>query len=329
MRTHEVARWFSLLGQLMAVGFSLQQAVSFTTRALPKERDKIVVIESKLREGHHFSSAIRPYVDVDLQAQLFLAESHGNLSETLAELGTYLTARRQQRRKLVGLMQYPLILFSLLALLMVALQMFVFPELQNWQSMSTQYWWQLIPWKLIVMVVATIVIVMVVCQFQRWRQEDANGRAAYLSKLPVVGKMFRFYYSYYLVSNLAVMLTHGLSIRECCEVTAKLNPSSLLAWWGRLIARSGKSGADLLAAIRVSPYLTRELPLFFERGLSVNELAAELTAYHRLLFQRLIVTTEQLLVFVQPVMFIILALMIIGMYLSILLPIYHSLQGVY
>lgn len=287
------------------------------------------MVENKLREGYRFASAIRPYVDVDLQAQLFLAESHGNLAQTLAELGKYLTARQKQRQKLAGLMQYPLILFGLLALLMVALQLFVFPELKNWQSTTNQHWWQLVPWKLVAMVIGTVLIVMVVCQFYRWHQKDPNGRAAYLSKLPVVGKMFRLYYSYYLVSNVAVMLAHGLSIRECCEVTTQLDRNSLLAWWGRLIAHSGTKGADLLAAMRQCPYLTRELPLFFERGLSATELADELTAYHRLLFQQLIMKTERLLVFVQPVMFLIVALMIVGMYLSILLPIYHSLQGVY
>lgn len=238
------------------------------------------------------STAIQPYVDVDLHAQLSLAEMHGNLVETLGKMGTYLMVRQKQRRKLIALLHYPLILFVLLTLLMVALQMFVFPELKTWQTATTQRWWQLIPWKLLVMVLVTMMIVITLCQVHRWRKDDPNGKAIRLSRLPVIGKMFRLYYSYYLVSNLAVMLAHGLSVRECCEVTTKLDRNSLLSWWGHLISDSGKNGTDLIDVIRTSFYLPRELPLFFERGLSSSELATEVTAYHKLLFQQLIMATE-------------------------------------
>lgn len=38
---------------------------------------------------------------------------------------------------------------------------------------------------------------------------------------------------------------------------------------------------------------------------------------------------EQLLTFVQPLLFGIIAIVIVGMYLSIMLPIYQSMKGIY
>lgn len=313
----------------MKVGFSLQQAVAFTTRVLPANRSQLLVVEKRLKSGRSFSVAVKPFVSVDLQAQLLLAERHGNLGETLDEIGSFLTAQQRQRQKLIALLQYPLLLLLMLAGLMVALKIFVFPEIKSWQSTTARGWWQLIPWRLIVSLLVTIIGVVATCELRRWRKADANGRAVRLCRLPAVGKMFRLYYSYYLISNLAVMLNHGLSLNECCQVAAQLDQRSLLSWWGRRISQIGSNGGNIIAEVHHCRYLPRELSLFFERGLPATQLAGELSAYHELLFQQLLAATERLLVFVQPLLFILVAVLIVGMYLSILLPIYHSLQGVY
>lgn len=116
----------------MKVGFSLQQAVAFTTRVLPTSRSQLLAVEKRLKSGRSFSVAVKPFVSVDLQAQLLLAERHGNLGETLDEIGSFLTAQQRQRQKLIALLQYPLLLLLMLAGLMVALKIFVFPEIKSW-----------------------------------------------------------------------------------------------------------------------------------------------------------------------------------------------------
>lgn len=313
----------------MKVGFSLQQAVTFTTRVFPDSREQLLIVEKRLKSGCSFSNAVESFVSVDLKTQLLLAEQHGNLGETLDEIGRFLTVQQQQRQKLMTLLQYPLLLLIMLVGLMVALKIFVFPEIKSWQSTTTMGWWQLIPWRLIVSLLLTIMGVIVVCEVGRWRKLDANGRAGRLCHLPVVGRMFHLYYSYYLVSNLAVMLDHGLSLKECCQVAAQLDQQSLLSWWGKKISQIGSDGGNILEEVQHCCYLPRELSLFFARGLTTSQLAAELSAYHEILFQQLLSMTERLLVFVQPLLFVLVAVLIVGMYLSILLPIYHSLQGVY
>lgn len=313
----------------MAVGFSLQQAVGFTSRALPQLNYPLRLVSGRLAAGESFARAVQPLVNVDLQVQLSLAEHHGNLAETLNEIGKFMALQQKQRQKLHTLLQYPLLLIGMLTGLLVALKLFVFPEISSWQGASAQSWWQQVPWQILLACALAIVAVSLACQLSRWRKRDANQRAAWLSRLPVVGKMFRDYFGYYLVSNLAVMLKHGLSMKECCQVAASFDRRSLLAWWGRAIAQSGKAGGGLLDSVRACPYLPRELPFFFERGLTASQLADELTAYHRLLFRRLLTATERLLVLVQPALFLVVAAMIVAMYLSILLPIYHTLQGVY
>ena len=61
----------------------------------------------------------------------------------------------------------------------------------------------------------------------------------------------------------------------------------------------------------------------------IDQLGTDLMALGKIQFQRLLAQLEELLSFVQPVIFIVIAVVIVVLYLSILLPIYQSIQGVY
>jgi competence protein ComGB len=65
------------------------------------------------------------------------------------------------------------------------------------------------------------------------------------------------------------------------------------------------------------------------KGETVEELGKQLTIFSSLIFSRLIKKIEQLLVLVQPILFGIIAVVIVMMYLSIMLPIYQSMKGIY
>ena len=60
----------------------------------------------------------------------------------------------------------------------------------------------------------------------------------------------------------------------------------------------------------------------------IDDLGNDLTALANILFQRLASRIERLLTLIQPIIFGIIAIVIVGLYLRLLLPIYHSMQGV-
>ncbi len=296
---------------------------------MPKDRFWLKRVERALTNGDSFATAVNEMVNADLYVQLVLAEQHGQLGSTLAELGDFLLAQQRQRRKLIALLQYPILLIFLLGAMMVALGIFVYPELRTWQGNQLSSHWQIIPWQGIAAFLVGFVIIYLFAYYLRWQKKDVESRVRARCSWPVVGKMYRQYYGYYLVSTMAMLLGHGLSLRECCQVATSFNNNSLLCWWGQRLSSINEGGRSMVKLVDNCPYLPAELTIFLQQGLTQERLADELAVFGHLLFQRLLETIERLLVFVQPLMFLIVAIMIIGMYMSILLPIYHSLQGVY
>lgn len=329
MKPARLAAWLVLLAKLLDVGFSLRQSVQFCRRVMPRDEPWLCQVERHLADGQSFATAIKTLVDADIYVQLVLAEQHGQLSATLAEIGAFLQAQQKQRRKLIVLLQYPFLLLILLVIMGVALEIFVYPELRTWQDKLLQHWWQSQFWQCSVGFGLAFFGIYSWSSLRRWRKMTTEQRVRARCRWLLLGKMYRQYYAYYLISTMAMLLSHGLSLKECCRVASAFDNSSLLAWWGQQIALANERNGNYIRLIEECPYLPLELSIFLKQGLSKAHLARELTVFSQLIFKQLLATIERLLIYVQPIMFLVVAIAIVGMYLSLLLPIYHSIQGVY
>ncbi|MFR0771742.1 MAG: type II secretion system F family protein [Limosilactobacillus pontis] len=233
----------------------------------------------------------------------------------------------RQRRKLRGLLQYPLILLGMLAMVVCGLIIFVYPELHSWQARPGSDRWQTLTINLGIYLLTCLLIVGGL-HWYRWRRLSPCQQMIRRCHWLIVGRSYRLYYSYYLTSNLAGMLRHGLSLQEIIRVTNQYGKQSLLYQFSAIIRQLVAEGEQFDRVIVRYPFIPNELVVFINKGITLEELGDELTVFAQLQFKRLVCSIERLLVWVQPMIFVLIATVIVTLYLSILLPIYHSLQGV-
>lgn len=320
-------QWFLLVHDLLTVGFSLQHALRFTKTVMPALQPLLTDVEQQMAAGEMLATGLQKYVSQDLYYQLRLAELHGALPQTLKELGTLRLTEARQRRKLRGLLQYPLLLLGMLAIVVSGLVIFVYPELNSWQTHAQGGAWREISLNLGLYLLTGLVIIGAF-QWRHWRRLTTCQRMVWRCRLPFFGRCFRLYYGYYLTTNLAGMLRHGLSLKEIIRVTGQYDPQSLLYQFGAIIRELVAEGKQVDEVIIHYPFIPDELLVFINKGATLEELGDELAVFAQLQFKRLVKAIEGLLLWVQPVIFVLIAGIIVALYLSILLPIYHSLQGV-
>lgn len=258
-----------------------------------------------------------------------LAEQHGSLSITLKEIGQYLQVQKQQHRQLKTLLEYPLILLMMLGTILAALLIFVFPELQSWQQQNQLPIDERWPIGETLIITGGVFFSYGGLAVIHWRHMSTLKKVRHQCRWPLFGKIFREYYGYYLTSNLAILLQHGFSLHEICQLTNKFDDDSLLHQVGQAAFELSSQGRQLTDLILKAPFLPDELAIFINRGLTNEQLGQELTLFSKLKFKKFRQSTMHILVLVQPALFILIAAGIFLMYLSILLPIYHSLQEVY
>jgi len=321
------AQFCRLLADQLQSGFSLKQAVHFicvVANGLPNE---VVDLERRLAAGADFVGVVAPYLQANVYFQLKLMTRYGELAPALDQAATLLQLMATQRRRLHQLLVYPVGLLASMALVFVTLRVVILPQLQQelgHGGVLTNGWrtYLMVGGGLLMVVIGTL-------GWRWWYRQSSLLRAKWVLHWPVVGHLFRAYYAYYLTLNLSQMVRSGLSVKQMLCVLEQLPEQALLHQLAAVLTQRLSAGDSPIGWLRHQPYIPLQVIVFLQKGSTTTQLGRELTAYSRLQYQELVRRSEQGLAIVQPLLLGIVALLIVGAYLSLLLPMYHNLlQGV-
>ncbi|WP_311408339.1 competence type IV pilus assembly protein ComGB [Liquorilactobacillus uvarum] len=325
------ALFFQTLADLLNAGFSIRQALEDITIFFPENKSVLDYIQCELAEGKMLSTAFKPYVRQNIFNQIYIAEKHGKLSESIKQLGKTLERKVQQTDKLKAILLYPIMLLILLGGLMIAIQIWLKPELtkfQNLQDLNANSWQEyLYPFILGGGIFAASVFLF---RLVHWLiGQPVLSRQEFYCRIPFLGTAYRRYCHYYIAFNFGLLLKSGLEIREICLFLEKFDESSLLASFGRELKNNLLGGNELTYFVSKYVFIPQELNLFFSKGSTLDELSSELLLFSELAYEKLIRQIDRMINCVQPILFLIIAVAIILTYLSMLMPMYNNLGGIY
>lgn len=324
----EQVAFFDILADLLTAGFSLKQSLQEIGLFLPKL--KLSSVLENLSQGQELSKALEDKLPNSLYCQLVIAEKHGDLKQSITQLGHYLKQRVRQKEKLQSLLLYPLLILFLLCLLLIALKVWLFPEIARFASStsSNDPFWYFEFLKGILLGILGAVILVLFIALAYLKSCSTLKRHEIYSHLPIIGGIYRQYSSYYLTFNLGLLYKSGLEFKQICELLQQFDSSSLLYQLGEDFEKNLEQGKELSVMLKKYSFIPDELALFFQTGKTKDKLGKDLLVYSKLAYERLLEKADNLLAWVQPTLFLIIALVIIGTYLALLLPLYSSLGGI-
>ncbi len=261
---------------------------------------------------------------MDTYYQLLLAEQHGQLQQTLQHFACYLKMRKDQLTKLKHLLEYPIMLLGLLTIMIAMMTVFVFPQLAEIRPEATGNFWQPV-FKIMAWISGAGVTFGIFKMIEFYRLTKLE-QVRSLCRAPIIGGIIRNYYGYYLCSNFAILLTEGISTQQMIKICNCFDKCSLLYQLSRKIASLTVNGQDPTQLIHQEMFLPDELAIIIRQGADNQKLAQQVQSLSEQLFKRLIYKCEQRLIYVQPVVYLIIAIVIISLYLQILMPIYQTVQ---
>lgn len=322
------ADFFSLLADLLLAGFSISQSIQFMQALLPQYRDQLAKLNQTLAGGASLATGFeRIGVKQDIVNQIKITQEHGDLTDSLTQIGRLLAEKMVQQQRLKQLLRYPLVLLGLILGLLITLRYIIGPELRQWQlSLDKEV---IVYWLLFIAAIVILVVMMIGRFVQISLKRDPLEKAQARSRLPFIGSAYRAYYHYYLLFNLAILLKGGLDLKAICRLLSELAPDSLLYCLGQQIEPQLEAGIPLAEIIAQQPLLPKQLALFIRKGRSLAHLSDELLMAARMTYQKMLDALAKLATYVQPLLFGLIALLIIGVYLSLLLPMYHMMEGLY
>lgn len=319
--------FFQTCSDLVQAGFSIKQIAIDLPTLFPQSSEKYHRLEQELLKGKNLSESLRHFIKPDIADQLWIAEQHGMLLLSLQQLARLFGYRQKQQERLKAVLLYPCMLIILLLFLLLAINYWLKPELANFETQPPKNNWLI--WSV---EIASILLILLVLQyFLRIRKAFSPKKQLFswdwFCELPLLGRFFREYAAYYLAFNLGLMLKSGLDLQKICYLLNKFNQRSLLYQFSCCLKDNSLSGHPLTEIVEKRSFIPTEFRLFFSKGSTAEHLGEELLYFSETAYQRLLSKINQLIELLQPLLFLLIAAVIISTYLEILLPLYQNLGG--
>lgn len=291
----------------------------------PQLHSMTIPLLKQLQQGISFDKAMQGNnFDELIIEQVTIAIYHSDLATCLNQIALFLKMRLRYRQRLQQLLIYPLVLLCLLFLLIIGLRCSVISELQDVIQQT------IMPIDILLLVLLGIILIEILlskCFVTYLKRQTRLQQADILCHLPIIGVIWRNYYHYMLIFDLAILVKNGLSFTQICQAINKQRYGSVLSDLVMQVRLHLHNGNDLVSFIEHTVLLPQELVLFINQGCSYQELGIALQFLAETQFRNLQQRLMKMLVWLQPLMFLLIALIIVAVYLSVLLPVYQMMEG--
>lgn len=262
---------------------------------------------------------------------LLAGEKSGNIEEVLARYISFQRLALTFKKKLAVSLVYPALLFSLVSLMFVFLMTYVVPQFAAlYESLNadlpaiTVFMLQMGKYSQKYALVGFVVLALVVFLVWRWKNTDRGAERidSAILKLPLVGEIWLKYQVANFSRMLATLLAGGLPLVPSLE-TAGSSMSSRRMLNGIADAavrvREGQPLARSLEELKMFPELSVEM---IEVGEATGSLPTMLNSVAEFYEEDLQTALGAAMALIEPVIMIIMAIFVLGVLVSLYLPIF-------
>ncbi|WP_158735115.1 competence type IV pilus assembly protein ComGB [Alteribacillus sp. YIM 98480] len=335
---HAAANFLLKSGELLEQGYNLDQVLELLSWEQTAEIKQIIYdMREQLRIGSPFHEVLAQRTfPSDITAYVFFSEQCGSLSQGLQGAGELYLKRLNALTNIRRFMRYPLVLLWLLILISIVMVHFLFPQFsQLFDSLHMEFplltltmlhIFQYAPY-MFLFIFPTLLLCFLY-YIKVFRHYSAHKQVKILTRAPFLESFIRLFLTYYFCLQFSSMLKGGLSIYEACLVFEKQHHFAFFQTEGKFLKQQLKEGHQLHAALEAAGWYRDEMKYVIQHGQASGKLGDDLFFYSEKVFQLLEEKVKKIVMAVQPVMFCFIGIVILGMFLSVFLPMFQLMTSI-
>ena len=248
----------------------------------------------------------------------------------LLEVETYLSIQKIQQEKVIKTLRYPLFLTLTLISLIMVFNALVIPQFENIYTSSnikmdlqttilikSLYY---IPKIISIIFLCAILGITYIFYTIKYKPHLFLKSIMYIPKVRSYSKL---YFSYRFSMELSLFLMSGFSMKTALEVMVEENYDYYLTLFSKEILKELDKGTSFEDAITEIKYFDKSMRKFVKHGKNNGLIDKELKLFSELMLDSFLTSLDRNLRKLQPILFGILAVVIVGLYMVILLPIFN------
>ena len=319
------------LYELIDHGYMLEDSLEFLLIQYEVADDEINKIKEKLSNGSKLSD-ILGYLGYSqlIVSKIKFAEDYGRIEDMLVEVETYLKIKKIQQEKVIKTLRYPLFLTLTLICLIMVFNALVIPQFENIYTSSnikmdlqtlilikSLYY---IPKFISIIFLLTLIGIGYISYTIKYKP---NLFLKSLIYIPKVRNYSKLYFSYRFSMELSLFLMSGFSLKTALEVMVEEDYDYYLTHFSKEILYELDKGISFEDSIGKIKYFDNSMRKFVNHGKNNGLIDKELKLFSELMLDTFLTSLDRNLKKLQPILFGILAVVIVGLYMVILLPIFN------
>ncbi len=334
LNSSEVSTFCREISSMLSAGISLVRAMNIITgRDLsPKLRYAFTELLSSIKKGIALSDSMEllgKSFPVMLINMIRAGEASGRLDETMEKMADYYEKEARLTKSIKGAMTYPIILASLTVVVTVVLMTFVVPLFADiFKEMELPAITRVVMGisnaltDNFVQIASAVLIICAAVYFIMQVESVRLSFDKFKLKIPVVGKLLKIIYTARFARTLASLYSSGLSIINALQISKDTIGNRYLASQFEDVVRSVRSGNSLAASLAAVVGFDKKLSETIAVGEETGQLDTLLISVADSYDYDSDMAIKRLMTMVEPVMIIILAVFVVIIMLSVLLPIF-------
>lgn len=304
----------------------------------PDFKEKILKLSEEVEGGTALSQALSRYPKIFSPfycAMVRAGEASGKLTESLEYLAEHLEREYHLTSKIRGALIYPSLILFVVLLVLVILIFFVIPQLNEVLEGSGQplpavtrfvlgltfflkkWWW--------VLLLGFLFLPPILFRYSRTERGKKTFDKIFL-RLPLIGPLLKMVYVSRFAENLSTLISGGLPIASALEIVGQIVGNTSyqeVIFQARDEVRKGEPISSVLSRMpEIFPPVFVQMTLVGEKTGTLDTTLMNIVDFYRKEIDRAI---DNLLSVLEPVSIIFLGLIVAGLMLAILIPLYRTI----
>ncbi|MRJ48171.1 competence type IV pilus assembly protein ComGB [Fundicoccus ignavus] len=317
------------LADLLEEGFSIYQSLVFIKLLMKPQEHLIDEVMDALQSGLSFEKSIHflGYSN-EVVAQLFYAQKQGRFIQALRAAGLQIEKMHDYQQKIKRVLTYPLLMTVFLVAMMFGMRLLLLPHIMSFITQETFdsnilvriliVFFNYLP-QISMITAAVLLIGYLIFDFY-YLNLSYLLRYQRLVRIPMIKHWVRSYCSYKIAKELGYFFEGGYSLLQTIEVLILYPIDPFLTEIAEKLKEGMTLGMPLTEILIELELFTIELPLIIYQGELTSQTAQKCKVYSEKLFVDLMQDVSKRIGYIQPILFLVIAIFVMAMYLTIMLP---------
>jgi competence protein ComGB len=335
---NEQANFLRRTGELLARGYPIALAIESIALQLPsKRKEELHGCLEELKKGFPFHESLNNLgFHKDLVGFVYFAEQHGSFADALLEGSELALLKDKDLHKLINLLQYPMLLMVITGFLFIFVENTLLPRFTTLFSslgLEANFFTNVIYafdhyFPIAISALFILILMAAVYYFLVFRKLSVLKQRSQLVRIPFAGRILKLLFTHYFSIQLSFLLSGGLSVSEALLLFEQNHRQPFYSQLAYTIKSKLITGEQLEMILASLSFFEKEFPMIVKHGQENGKLEQELLFFSKHCVTNMEVIIEKRLTAIQPILYLFIGFLVVSMYLAILLPMFHLLDGI-